>query len=94
MSDDTSALAEFFKTIVLIVLAFLLGGILVRLDRLLTLLERNAVIEQAVAEITDTTEITDITPITPPMLTADGSRLLRLLQAPPDDSGGTGDTGS
>lgn len=91
MKDDTSALAEFFKTIVLIILAFLLGGILVRLDRLLTLLERSAVIEQAVADITPSTDITDITP---PMLTEEGSRLLWLLRSSPDDSGASGDTGS
>ncbi len=94
MKDDTSALAEFFKTIVLIILAFLLGGILVRLDRLLTLLERSAVIEQAVADITPSTDITDITDITPPMLTEEGSRLLWLLRSSPDDSGAPGDTGS
>jgi hypothetical protein len=91
VKDDTSALAEFFKTIVLIILAFLLGGILVRLDRLLTLLERSAVIEQAVADITPSTDITDITP---PMLTEEGSRLLWLLRSSPDDSGASGDTGS
>lgn len=81
MKDDTSALAEFFKTIVLIVLAFLLGGILVRLDRILTLLERNAAIEQAVTDIT------------PPMLTEEGSRLLWLLRSSPDDSDAAEDTG-
>lgn len=87
MSSDTSALSEFFQTIVLVLIAFLLWGILLRLDRMLILQERQS--RRSVDY-----SATDITPITPPMLTGDGSRLLRLLQAPPDDSGGTGDTGS
>lgn len=88
MSSDTSALSEFFQTIVLVLIAFLLWGILLRLDRMLILQERQSRLPVEYS-VTDT-----VTDITPSMLTEEGSRLLRLLQAPPDDSGAGGDTGS
>ena len=85
MSDDTAALAEFFRTSILLVLAILLGGILSRLDRLVTLQEKY--------ERTTVCLFSERLSEDEPGLTEENSRLLEMLQEPPDDAGAAEDSG-